>query len=74
MEKSSSSVSMGELNLKDTELRLGLPGSEEPEKRSCITVGSKRKYSSDEESTGKSGDAKSDQNESDNINGPPPPK
>ncbi|XP_028807968.1 auxin-induced protein 22D-like [Neltuma alba] len=67
------SVSMGELNLKDTELRLGLPGSDEPEKR--CSVGSKRKCSPEETSreeelTGKSSsDAKSDQNESDH--GPP---
>ncbi|XP_054803430.1 auxin-induced protein 22D-like [Prosopis cineraria] len=63
-----SSISMGELNLKDTELRLGLPGSDAPEKR--CSVGSKRKNSPEEtsreeEPTGKRNDAKSDHNESD---------
>ncbi|KAI9080393.1 hypothetical protein K1719_037787 [Acacia pycnantha] len=36
----SPTISMGELNLKDTELRLGLPGIDEPEKR--CNVGTKR--------------------------------
>lgn len=64
----SPTISMGKLNLKDTELRLGLPGSDEPEKR--CNVGSKRKCSPEEESTGKSSDAKSDHNQSDNNGSP----
>lgn len=43
------SVLFGELNLKDTELRLGLPGSEEAQKR-CSVIQSKKRCSPEETS------------------------